>query len=62
MFESIYTGKTGLLAFSKGLDVLSNNIANLNTPGFKSAELAFRDLFLRYTTTGGGNEETPMAP
>jgi len=60
MFESIYTGKTGLLAFSKGLDVLSNNIANLNTPGFKSAELAFRDLFLRYTTTGGGNEETPM--
>ncbi|MCK7581341.1 MAG: flagellar hook-basal body complex protein [Chromatiales bacterium] len=40
--------------------MLSNNIANLNTPGFKSSELAFRDLFLRYMTTGGGNEEIPM--
>lgn len=58
MFGSIYNGKTGLLAFSKGLDVLSNNIANLNTPGFKSAELAFRDLFLKYTTIGGNSEET----
>lgn len=60
MFDSIYNGKTGLLAFSKGLDVLSNNIANLNTPGYKSAELAFRDLFLKYTTLGGNSDETSM--
>ena len=53
MFGSIYNGLTGLLGFSKGLDVLSNNIANLNTPGFKASELAFRDLFYQYSASGG---------
>jgi flagellar hook protein FlgE len=38
-----------MLGFSKGLDVISNNIANLNTPGYKGSELSFRDLFYRYS-------------
>lgn len=58
MLGSIYTGLSGLLGFSKGLDVLSNNIANLNTPGFKGSELAFRDLFYRYGTNGGNGRES----
>lgn len=56
MFGSIYNGLTGLLGFSKGLDVLSHNIANLNTPGFKASELAFRDLFYRYSVSGGNGD------
>lgn len=52
MFSSIYSAQTGLLGFSKGLDVISNNVANLNTPGFKSSELAFSDLFYRYSQQG----------
>lgn len=55
MLGSIFTGLTGLLGFSKGLDVLSNNIANLNTPGFKGTELAFRDLMYRYSVNGGND-------
>ncbi|HEX9812984.1 MAG TPA: flagellar basal body protein, partial [Burkholderiales bacterium] len=47
MFSSILSAFSGLLGFSKGLDVISNNVANLNTPGFKASELQFRDLFYR---------------
>lgn len=53
MFSTIYSALSGMLGFSKGLDVVSNNIANLNTPGFKSTELEFRDLFYRYAQGGG---------
>ena len=52
MLSTLYSALTGMLGFSKGLDVISNNVANLNTPGFKSSELAFRDLFYRYTGDG----------
>jgi len=53
MLSTIYTALSGLLGFSKGLDVISNNIANLNTPGYKSSALSFRDLFYRYSAEGG---------
>lgn len=56
MLSSIYTGLSGLLAFSKGLDVLSNNITNLNTPGFKGSELAFRDAFYQNAERQGTNQ------
>ena len=52
MFESIYTGLSGLLSFSKGLDIISNNVANLNTPGFKSSQLEFQDLYYQYRMEG----------
>lgn len=35
MTNSIYTAMSGLLGYSKGLDVISSNITILNTPGFK---------------------------
>ena len=56
MFSSIYSALSGLLGFSKGLDVISNNVANLNTTGFKSSELEFSDLFYRYSQQGGNGE------
>jgi len=59
MFSAINTGLSGLLAFAKGLDVLSNNVSNLNSPGFKASELAFRDLFYRYGFGGGNNGGNP---
>lgn len=45
MLDSIYVGMTGLLGYSKGLRVIANNTANLNTPGFKGSSLQFSDLF-----------------
>lgn len=56
MFSSILSAFSGLLGFSKGLDVISNNVANLNTPGFKATELQFRDLFYRNGLGRGDGE------
>jgi len=44
MNGSIYTGTSGLLNFQKGIDVTSNNVANVNTVGFKSDRVSFNDL------------------
>ena len=53
MFESIYTGLTGLATFSRGLSNISNNVANLNTVGFKRSVLQFQDLMpARDSVTG----------
>lgn len=57
MFTTIYTGMSGLIAFSKGLDVISNNVTNLNTPGFKGSDLMFRDVFYRYNALGGNAQQ-----
>jgi flagellar hook protein FlgE len=53
---SIFTGMSGLITYSRGLDVISNNVANLNTPGFKGSDLQFRDLFydFQWVATQGG--------
>jgi flagellar hook protein FlgE len=53
MLDSIYSAYTGLLSFNDALNVLSNNVANMNTPGFKSSDVTFRDLFYRYSSDGG---------
>jgi flagellar hook protein FlgE len=51
MIGAIYTGLSGMTAFSRGLDTISNNVANLNTPGFKSSEALFSELV--FQSTGG---------
>jgi flagellar hook protein FlgE len=55
MFDSVHIGLSGLQAFSKGLKVVSNNVANLNTPGFKSTDLRFGDLYYQAEGGTGGN-------
>ena len=37
---------SGLTAASQALAVISNNLANLNTVGFKESRASFTDLFL----------------
>src|SRR3954466_16002242 len=54
MLDSIYIGLTGLTGFSEGLRNISNNVANVNTPGYKGTELKFQDLFYRLQS-GAGN-------
>lgn len=54
MLDSIYIGMTGLMGYSRGLRVIANNTANLNTPGFKGSALQFGDLFYASGPTDGG--------
>lgn len=45
MLDSIFVGMSGLMGYSRGLRVIANNTANINTPGFKGAALQFGNLF-----------------
>ncbi|HLY89136.1 MAG TPA: flagellar hook-basal body complex protein [Acetobacteraceae bacterium] len=45
MLGAIYIGMSGMDAYEKGLQTISNNVANLNTLGFKATEVSFTDLF-----------------
>ena len=42
--KALSIAATGMLAQQNNVDVISNNIANANTTGFKSARAAFQDL------------------
>jgi flagellar hook protein FlgE len=53
MLRSLFTGISGLGAHQKMLDVTANNIANVNTTGFKSSSTVFEDT-LSQTLTGAG--------
>lgn len=43
-FSGIYSSLTGLFSFSAALNTISNDVANLNTPGYKGSDSYFRDL------------------
>jgi flagellar hook protein FlgE len=45
MLRSLNSGVSGLAQFQEQLDVIGNNIANVNTTGFKSARTEFADSF-----------------
>ena len=40
-FRALHTGATGMMAQSTAIDVIANNVANVNTLGFKSARANF---------------------
>jgi flagellar hook protein FlgE len=44
MLRSLFTGVTGLRSHSQWLDVIGNNIANVDTVGYKNAGVTFQDL------------------
>jgi flagellar hook protein FlgE len=44
VFSALYKSVSGLMGFNQGLDNLSNNVANMNTPGFKGKDQFFREL------------------
>ena len=61
MLRSLTTAVTGLTAHSQWLDVIGNNIANVDTIGYKDAGVTFQDLLsqtiageVRPTTNSGG--------
>lgn len=44
MMRSLWTAKTGLEAQQRNVDVISNNLANVSTQGFKKSRAIFQDL------------------
>jgi flagellar hook protein FlgE len=58
MFTSFSTALSALDAFSTAIDVTGNNLANLDTPGFKASTTYFRDLVTE--SLGAGLGETQV--
>ena len=44
MIRSLYTGASGLKNHQTKMDVVGNNIANVNTVGYKSSRATFSDI------------------
>ncbi len=45
MPRALFTGASGMAAQQTNIDVIANNIANVNTTGFKRQRVNFQDLF-----------------
>ncbi len=65
MLKSLYTTATGMKAQQTMVDMIANNIANVNTAGFKKSQASFEDLF--YVTLqspglarGAGESASPI--
>lgn len=42
--QAFFNGLSGLFAFSKGLDTVSNNVSNMNTPGYRGSDTFYRSV------------------
>ncbi len=51
MLTSFYSGLTGLSSYSNAINIVGNNLANINTTGYKTGSMNFGDLV---TSTFGG--------
>src|SRR6185369_548249 len=58
MVTSFSTALSALAAHSTAIDVIGNNLANLNTPGFKASVVSFHDLVTQ--SLGAGLGETQV--
>ncbi len=61
MIRGLWTASTGMQAQQLNIDVIANNLANVNTSGFKKSRPDFQDLMYQTitqagTTSGVGNE------
>ena len=57
MFTSFSTALSALNADSTAIDVTGNNLANLNTPGFKTSVVSFHDLVTQSIGAGLGTTQ-----
>ncbi|MBO3084932.1 flagellar hook protein FlgE [Cellulomonas fengjieae] len=54
MLRSLFSGISGLRSHQTMLDVTGNNIANVNTTGFKSSQTQFQDTLSQVLQNAGG--------
>ena len=62
---SIFTGVTGLRAHQRAVDVIANNIANVNTIGYKAGRASFQEALSQtirgaYSASGGQGGANPI--
>ena len=56
MVKSMFAGVSGLRTHQSKMDVIGNNIANVNTWGYKAANMSFRDTMYQSTSAGSAGD------
>lgn len=56
MLRALYSAATGMQAQQLNLDTISNNLANVNTTGFKKDKIEFQDLLYQNIRTAGAEQ------
>lgn len=59
MMRSMFSGVSGLRAHQTKMDVIGNNVANVNTLGFKSGRVTFQEVF-NQTLRGAGAPDAAL--
>ena len=54
MFRALHSAATGMQAQQTNIDVVANNMANVNTTGFKKSRAEFQDLLYQTLRAPGG--------
>lgn len=57
MMRSLFSGVSGLKSHQTMMDVVGDNIANINTPGFKGSRVVFSDTLSQALRAGGAATE-----
>ena len=58
MVKSLYSGVTGLKTHQQKMDVIGNNIANVNTTGYKTSVVTFSDVYYQTKKSASGTTAT----
>ncbi len=56
MIRALYSSATGMEAQQLNMDVIANNLANVNTTGFKKSKIEFQDLLYQTTSAAGAQQ------
>lgn len=60
MLDSLYIGASGMQAQQFNIDAVANNLANVNTAGYKRSRIDFEDLLYRTVATGRATTDQPV--
>ncbi|MEE8431512.1 MAG: flagellar basal body protein, partial [Candidatus Desulfatibia sp.] len=50
--SSLYTGMSSLFALEEKLGTIGDNLANINTTGFRANQVSFEDILFEATNSG----------
>ncbi len=62
MMRALYSGVSGLQTHQIKMDVVANNIANVNTIGFKKGQVTFQDMLSQTLSGGQAGDDTTTPP
>lgn len=60
MIRALWTAASGMEAQQLSVDTIANNIANVNTTGYRRARVSFQDLFYETLRSGGASPVGPL--